>query len=61
MSLFEKLFIVAQKLQAGKFPLVTPENPSLLDLHRAVKRGGQRCRQNLMRKCSGRRSDRSVP
>ena len=49
MSLFEKLVIVAQKLQVGKFPLVTPRNPPPLDSHRAVEREGQRCRQNLMR------------
>ena len=54
MGLFEKQFIVAQKLQVGKFLLVTPENPPLLDLHRVVERGGQRCRQNLMRKRSRR-------
>ena len=61
MSWFEKLFIVAQKLQAGKFPLVTPGNPSPLDLHRAIERGGQRCRQNLMRVCFERWSVRSMP
>ena len=39
MSWFEKLFIVAQKLQARKFLLVTPGNPPPLNLHRAVERG----------------------
>ena len=40
---------MAQKLQAGKFPLVTPGNPPLLDSHRVLEREGQRCHQNLMR------------
>ena len=61
MSWFEKLFIVAHKLQAGKFPLVAPENPPPLDLHHAVERGGWRSRQNLMRGRSERWSAKSMP
>ena len=61
MSWFEKLFIVAQKLQAGKFLLVTPRNPPPLDLHHVVERGGQKYPQNLTRTRSGHQSVKSVP